>query len=168
MLDGSPVNGDEANIGNVENNDPVPSGGKTLKQALLMKKGCRKPLPHHQKPPKNSPNIRLSDHHHNNTLLTGSSVPRPAPQSGTHGPVCNQNLHHHVKQGAKKEASSTPRPQLSSEQLRNTKLVYLMKSVSKYRNIEVLFKPLHVHRKHQNIVFITSLQLVCDKSIRSK
>ncbi|XP_017290392.1 proline-rich nuclear receptor coactivator 1 [Kryptolebias marmoratus] len=96
MLDGTPANGDEAIIGDVENNNPVP-GGKATKQALLAKKGGRKPLLHHQKAPRNCPNVRLSDHNNNITLLSSSTA-----QPGTHGPVSNQNLHH-VKQGARKE-----------------------------------------------------------------
>lgn len=100
MLDGTPANGDEAMSGNVENNEPVPGGG-ALKQALLVKKAGRKPRLHHQKAPRSCPNIRLSDHN-NNPLLTASPAPRPAAQ--THGPIINQNLHH-VKAGAKKEAS---------------------------------------------------------------
>ncbi|KAM4712665.1 proline-rich nuclear receptor coactivator 1-like [Anableps anableps] len=106
MLDGSPANGDEANIGNVENNNPIPSC-KT-KQALL-KKGGRKPLLHHQKPQRHCPNIRLSDHNNNNTtsttILTASPGHRPSAQTAVHLPAGTQtvlNLHH-VKQGAKKE-----------------------------------------------------------------
>ncbi|XP_047243012.1 proline-rich nuclear receptor coactivator 1 [Girardinichthys multiradiatus] len=101
MLDGSPANGDEANIGNVENNNPIPSC--QTKQALL-KKGGRKPVLHHQKPPRHHPNIRLSDNNNNNSL-TASSVHRAAVQSAALLPAGNQtvlNLHH-VKQGAKKE-----------------------------------------------------------------
>ncbi|XP_044025137.1 proline-rich nuclear receptor coactivator 1 [Siniperca chuatsi] len=115
MLDGSPAHNDEANIGNVENNNPISlisssdgvnTGNKT-RQALL-KKGGRKlrsavPL-HHQKPPRNSPNIRLSDHNNNNTL-TASSANKPAAQPGTELPAGTQTALtlHQVKQGAKKE-----------------------------------------------------------------
>ncbi|XP_029984239.1 proline-rich nuclear receptor coactivator 1-like [Sphaeramia orbicularis] len=115
MLDGSPAHGDEASIGNVENNNPilisngdgVNTGNKT-RQALL-KKGGRKlrstaPL-HHQKPPKNSPNIniRLSDHNNNN--LPVSSANKPSAQPGTELPAGTQTALtlHHLKQGAKKE-----------------------------------------------------------------
>ncbi|PWA27703.1 hypothetical protein CCH79_00000636 [Gambusia affinis] len=105
MLDGSPANGDEANIGNVENNNPIPSC-KT-KQALL-KKGSRKPLLHHQKPPRHCPNIRLSDHNNNaasTAILTASSGHRHSAQSAAPLPTGTQTVLtlHHVKQGAKKE-----------------------------------------------------------------
>ncbi|XP_072218033.1 proline-rich nuclear receptor coactivator 1-like [Leuresthes tenuis] len=113
MLEGSPANGDEANVENnnpwslISGNERVNSGNKT-KQALL-KKGGRKmrtttaPLLHHQKPPRHCPNIRLSDH--NNNSLTASSAHRPAAQSGTQHPAGAQTLLtlHHVKQGAKRE-----------------------------------------------------------------
>nr|XP_046228778.1 proline-rich nuclear receptor coactivator 1 [Scatophagus argus] len=114
MLDGSTAHSDEANIGNVENNNPISlisssdgvnTGNKT-RQALL-KKGGRKlrsvaPL-HHQKPPRNGLNIRLSDH--NNNTLTASSANKPAAQPGTE-PSANAQTAlslHHLKQGAKKE-----------------------------------------------------------------
>ena len=114
MLHGSPAHGDEANIGNVENNNPISlipgsdgvnTGNNKTRQALL-KKGGRKlrstaPL-HHQKPPRNSPNIRLSDH--NNNTLAASSANRPAAQPGAEHPVGAQTLHH-LKQGAKKEVT---------------------------------------------------------------
>lgn len=115
MLDGTPAHGDEANIGNVENNNPTPliSGGDGLntgsktRQALL-KKGGRKlrsaaPL-HHQKPPRNGPGARLSDHNNNNTL-TASSANKPAGQTGSEVPAGAQTVLtlHHLKQGAKKE-----------------------------------------------------------------
>ncbi|XP_070706044.1 proline-rich nuclear receptor coactivator 1-like [Pempheris klunzingeri] len=111
MLDGSPAHSDEANIGNVENNNPLPliSSGDGGNKARL-KKGGRKlrstaPLQHHQKPPRNSPNIRLSDHNNNNTALTASSANKPAAQPGTELPVGAQTALslHHLKQGAKKE-----------------------------------------------------------------
>ncbi|XP_049445806.1 proline-rich nuclear receptor coactivator 1 [Epinephelus fuscoguttatus] len=114
MLDGSPTPSDEANIGNVENNNPIsliPSSdgvntGNKTRQALL-KKGGRKlrstaPL-HHLKPPRNSPNIRLSDH--NNNSLAAASAHKPAAQPGTEHPTGTQTVLtlHHLKQGAKKE-----------------------------------------------------------------
>ncbi|KAM4529469.1 proline-rich nuclear receptor coactivator 1 [Fundulus diaphanus] len=90
MLDGSPANGDEANIGNVENNNPMTPSGKA-KQALL-KKGGRKATRH-------NPNIRLSDHN-NNTTMAASPAHRAPAQTAAHQTV----LHlHHVRQGAKKE-----------------------------------------------------------------
>ncbi|XP_069581166.1 proline-rich nuclear receptor coactivator 1-like [Brachyistius frenatus] len=108
MLDGSAAR--EANIGNVENNNPVPLirvdvDGKPRQP--LRKKGGRKlaappPLHRHHKPPRNG---HLSDQHHNNnnnTLLTASSVNRPAAQPGTEPPAGPQTLHH-LKQGARKE-----------------------------------------------------------------
>lgn len=118
MLDGSPAQSDEANIGNVENNNPISlissgdglnTGNKT-RQALL-KKGGRKlrstaPL-HHQKPPRNGPNIRLSDHNNNNTL-TASSANKHAAQPGSELPAGTQTVLtlHHLKQGVKKEVTS--------------------------------------------------------------
>ncbi|XP_008287905.1 proline-rich nuclear receptor coactivator 1 [Stegastes partitus] len=111
MLDGSQAHSDEANIGNVENNNPIISssdGMNKTKQALL-KKGGRKlrttttaPL-HHHKPPRNCPNVRLSDH--NNNTLTASSVNKPAVQPGTEHPAGTQTVLtlHHLRQGAKKE-----------------------------------------------------------------
>lgn len=109
MLDGSLAHGDGANICNVENNNPIPSC-KT-KQALL-KKGGRKPLLHHQKPPRHCPNIRLSDHNNNTTsgssssaTLTGSAGHRASALSAGHLPAGHQSVLnlHHVKQGGKKE-----------------------------------------------------------------
>ncbi|XP_039981836.1 proline-rich nuclear receptor coactivator 1 [Xiphias gladius] len=115
MLDGSPAHSDEANIGNVENNNPVTlissndgvNTGNKARQALL-KKGGRKlrstaPL-QHQKPPRNSPNVRLSDHN-NNSPLTASSANRPAAQPGTELPAGTQTslTLHHLKQGPRKE-----------------------------------------------------------------
>ncbi|XP_026174899.1 proline-rich nuclear receptor coactivator 1-like [Mastacembelus armatus] len=114
MLDGSPAHSDEANIGNVENNNPVAlisssdglKTGSRTRQALL-KKGGRKLRStaqlHHQKSPKNIPNTRLSDH--NNNTLTAQSANKPAPQPGTEFPAGAQTLMtlHHLKQGAKKE-----------------------------------------------------------------
>ncbi|XP_023251389.1 proline-rich nuclear receptor coactivator 1-like isoform X2 [Seriola lalandi dorsalis] len=116
MLDGSPAHSDETNIGNVENNNPVTliSGsdglntGNKARQALL-KKGGRKlrsaaPLHQHQKPPRNGPNVRLSDHNNNNTL-TAPSANRPAAQPGTEFPAGTQTVLtlHHLNQGARKE-----------------------------------------------------------------
>lgn len=112
MLDGSPAHSDEANIGNVENNNPISliSSSDGVNKARL-KKGGRKlrstaPL-HHQKPPRNSPNIRLSDHNNNNTL-TASSANKPAALPGTELPAGTQTVLslHQLKQGAKKEVNS--------------------------------------------------------------
>uniref|UniRef100_UPI0037E93199 proline-rich nuclear receptor coactivator 1-like n=1 Tax=Semicossyphus pulcher TaxID=241346 RepID=UPI0037E93199 len=115
MLDGSSAHIDEANIGDVENNNPISrisgcdgvnSGNKT--RHALLKKGGRKlrstaPL-HHQKPPRHSPNIRLSDHNNNNTLTT-SSASKQAALPGTELPAGTQTVLtlHHLKEGAKKE-----------------------------------------------------------------
>ena len=123
MLDGS--RGDEANIGNVENNNPaaptpggdgVNTGGKA-RQALL-KKGGRKlrsaaPL-HHQKPPRSGPGVRLADHNNNNNnggggaAPTASSANRAAAQPGTELPAGTQTVLtlHHLRQGARREVSS--------------------------------------------------------------
>ncbi|XP_071323458.1 proline-rich nuclear receptor coactivator 1 [Trachinotus anak] len=103
MLHGSPAHGDEANIGNVENNNPatlLPGGdgqnsGNKARQALL-RKGGRKlrataPL-HHQKPPRSSPNTRLADH--NNNTQPGAELPAGSQTVLTL---------HHLKQGARKE-----------------------------------------------------------------
>lgn len=118
MLDGSPAQIEEAN-GNVENNKPISvipgsdglNAANKAKQALL-KKGGRKlrtaaPSLHHQKPPRNGPSIRLSDHNNNTTTLSASSVKKPAAQPGTELPAGTHTLQspHHVKQGAKKEVS---------------------------------------------------------------
>lgn len=115
MLDGSQARGDEANIGNVENNNPAAAGvgggegllaGGRSRQALL-KKGGRKlrataPL-HHQNPPRTGTNTRMPDHHHNTSTGSGTASPsavRPAAQPGTEAPNLNP---HPVKAGAKKE-----------------------------------------------------------------
>lgn len=113
MLDGSPARSDEANIGNVENNNPISlisssdeliMGTKTRQ----LKKGGRKlrstaPL-HQQKHPRNSTNILLSDHNNNNTL-TAPPANRPSAQPGTELQVGTENVLtlHQLKQGAKKE-----------------------------------------------------------------
>lgn len=117
MLDGSPNQNDNANIGNVENNNPISptsssdglNAGNKSRQTLLKKGGRRlrsSALLHHQKPPRNGPSIRLSDH--NNNPLTASSANKPAPQPGAELPVGTQTLltHHHLKHGAKKEVTS--------------------------------------------------------------
>ncbi|TDH00697.1 hypothetical protein EPR50_G00191410 [Perca flavescens] len=106
MLDGSPAHGDETNIGNVENNNPISlisSDGVNKTRQALLKKGGRKlrstaPL-HHQKPPRN---IRLSDHNNNNTTL---SATKPAAQPGTELPLGTQAVLtlHHLNQGPKTE-----------------------------------------------------------------
>ncbi|KAK5852610.1 hypothetical protein PBY51_006462 [Eleginops maclovinus] len=101
MLDGSP--NDE-----VENNNPISviSSGKdgvntgSKARQTLLKKGGKKlrsaaPL-HHQKPPKNNPNIRVTDHNNNNTLIA-LSANRAAAQPGTELSL------HPLRQGAKKE-----------------------------------------------------------------
>ncbi|XP_076612446.1 uncharacterized protein LOC143336275 [Chaetodon auriga] len=116
MLDGSPALGDEANIGNVENNNPISlisssdgvnAGNKT--RQTMLKKGGRKlrsttPL-HLQKPPRNNSNIRLCDHNNNNKTWTASPANKPAAQPGTELPAAPQPVLtlHHLKQGAKKE-----------------------------------------------------------------
>ncbi|XP_070781804.1 proline-rich nuclear receptor coactivator 1 [Enoplosus armatus] len=112
MLDESPAHSDEANIGNVENNNPISlisssDGVNNKTRQALLKKGGRKlrstAALHHQKPPRNCPNIRLSDH--NNNTLTASSANRPAAQPGTELPAGTQTALtlHQLKQGAKKE-----------------------------------------------------------------
>ncbi|KAI4800359.1 hypothetical protein KUCAC02_013303 [Chaenocephalus aceratus] len=102
MLDGS--QNDE-----VENNNPISvisSGkdgvntGSKVRQALLKKGGkkLRSAAPlHHQKPPKKSPNIRVTDHNNNNTLIA-LSANRAAAQPGAELTVL-----HPLRQGAKKE-----------------------------------------------------------------
>lgn len=110
MLDGSTAYGDEANIGNVENNNPISlisSSDVTNKtKQVLLKKGGRKlrnavPL-HHHKPPRNCPNSRLSDHHHNNNTLTASTGHRPTAQGGTEPGETVLTLHP-LKHGVRKE-----------------------------------------------------------------
>lgn len=115
MLDGTPAHGDEANIGNVENNHPTAliSGGDGLNAGggrTRLKKGGRKlrsaaPLLLHHKPPRNGPGVRLSDHNNNNNTLTASSVNKPAGQTGSEVPAGAQTVLslHHLKQGTKKE-----------------------------------------------------------------
>lgn len=121
MLDGSTAYGDEANIGNVENNNPISlisSSDVTNKtKQVLPKKGGRKlrnaaPL-HHHKPPRNCPNSRLSDHHHhsNNNTLTASTGHRPASQVGTEPGETVLTLHP-LKHGARKEVQITAALQL--------------------------------------------------------
>lgn len=120
MLDGSTAYGDEANIGNVENNNPISlisSSDVTNKtKQVLLKKGGRKlrnaaPL-HHHKPPRNCPNSRLSDHHHsNNNTLTSSTGHRPASQVGTEPGETVLTLHP-LKHGARKEVQITAALQL--------------------------------------------------------
>lgn len=122
MLDGSTAYGDEANIGNVENNNPISlisSSDVTNKtKQVLLKKGGRKlrnaaPL-HHHKPPRNCPNSRLSDHHHhhsNNNTLTASTGHRPASQVGTEPGETVLTLHP-LKHGARKEVQITAALQL--------------------------------------------------------
>ncbi|KAF3703157.1 Proline-rich nuclear receptor coactivator 1 Proline-rich protein 2 [Channa argus] len=114
MLDGSPVHSDEANVGNVENNNPamvissedgVNTGSKP-RQALLKKGGgkLRSATPlHHQKPPRNSPVICLSDH--NNNTVAPSSANKAATQPGTELSAGTQTVLtlHHLKHGVKKE-----------------------------------------------------------------
>ncbi|XP_034755286.1 proline-rich nuclear receptor coactivator 1 isoform X1 [Etheostoma cragini] len=102
MLDGSPAHGDDTNISNVENNNPISlisSDGVSKTRQALLKKGGRKQRstapPHHQKPPRNSPNIRLSDHHNNNNNTL--SAHRAAAQPDTEPPPGTQavlTLHH--------------------------------------------------------------------------
>ncbi|XP_040017057.2 uncharacterized protein LOC120808287 [Gasterosteus aculeatus] len=123
MLDGSPARCDEAHVGNVENNNPIslisgggdgPTAGNKKRQARLKKRGRKlrttAPL-HHQKPPRNGPSVRLSDHNNNNTTnnnhhhintLAALSANKPAGQPGTEQPLGTQNLHQ-LKHGAKKE-----------------------------------------------------------------
>ncbi|XP_028997582.1 proline-rich nuclear receptor coactivator 1 [Betta splendens] len=106
MLDGSAVRNDEANIGNVENNQPVSvpvtsgcdglNAGSKTRQALL-KKGGRKLL-HHRRAPRSGPVSCLSDHN-NNTLTAPAAQPgseRPAGPQGAPSP-------HRAKPGGRKE-----------------------------------------------------------------
>ncbi|XP_053301455.1 proline-rich nuclear receptor coactivator 1 [Pleuronectes platessa] len=103
MLDGSPALGDEANIGNVENNNPgkLISGcdggnaGNRARQALLKKGGRKLHLP--QKQPRNSPIILLSDRNNNNTV-TASSANRAAAQPESPAPSL-----HPLRPGARTE-----------------------------------------------------------------
>lgn len=107
MLDGSPEKNDEANIGNVENNNPMSpvAGGDGSNPAnktrtTLGKKGGRKLLLQ-QKPARSS----LCDH--NNNPLTSSSANKAAAQPGPELPVGSQTVLtlHHLKQAAKKDVS---------------------------------------------------------------
>ncbi|XP_030577954.1 proline-rich nuclear receptor coactivator 1-like [Archocentrus centrarchus] len=110
MLDGSTAHGDEANIGNVENNNPksLISGSDVTNKTkqVLMKKGGRKlrntAALHHHKPPRNCPSSRLSDHNNHNNTLTASAGHRPAAQSGTESGETVLTLHF-LKHGARKE-----------------------------------------------------------------
>lgn len=104
MLDGSSVHSGEANIGNVENNNPITGSdgvntGNKARPAVLKKGGKKlRPL-HHQKPPRNNLNIRLTDN--NNNSLTASSAAQPGSElpAGTETVL---NLRH-LKPGARKE-----------------------------------------------------------------
>ncbi|KAL6095532.1 pnrc1 [Pungitius sinensis] len=120
MLDGSPARCGEARRGNVENNDPTsmvsgggdgPTAGNKTRQARVKKRGRKlrtaAPL-HHQKPPRNGPSVRLSDHnnnnnnHHHANTLAALSANKAAGQPGTEQPLGTQTLHQ-LKHGAKKE-----------------------------------------------------------------
>ncbi|CAJ1077884.1 proline-rich nuclear receptor coactivator 1 [Xyrichtys novacula] len=112
MLDGYSAHIDEANIGNVENNNPVSllcgggsSDGVNPGHRARLKKGGRKLLHQQKLPKKNGPSLRLSDHNNNNNTVTVSSACRPAAQPGTELPAGTQAVLslHHLKQGAKKE-----------------------------------------------------------------
>ncbi|KAM3602375.1 uncharacterized protein V6R79_002956 [Siganus canaliculatus] len=116
MLDGS---SDEANIGNVENNNPmsVISCGDGVNKArqALAKKGGRKLHHQHQHPktPRSSSHsIRLSDHNNNNTSSSTSSSNNNNNSGGTATAPPGAELPagaqtvltlHQLKQGAKKE-----------------------------------------------------------------
>ncbi|XP_034555050.1 proline-rich nuclear receptor coactivator 1 [Notolabrus celidotus] len=111
MLDGYSAHIDEANIGNVENNNPIQliSGGSDgLNKPRLLKKGGRKLQ---QKPPRrSSPNLHLSDQNNNNTTTTTTTTGAVSPckqaaQPGTELPAGAQTVLtvHHLKQGTKKE-----------------------------------------------------------------
>lgn len=110
MLDGYSTQIDEANIGNVENNNPITliSGGGDGVNAgnkprhTVLKKGGRKLLHHQKAPRKNSPSLRLSDHNNNNTVAV-SSAGKPAAQSELPAGTQAVLTLHHLKQGAKKE-----------------------------------------------------------------
>ncbi|XP_034755287.1 proline-rich nuclear receptor coactivator 1 isoform X2 [Etheostoma cragini] len=115
MLDGSPAHGDDTNISNVENNNPISlisSDGVSKTRQALLKKGGRKQRstapPHHQKPPRNSPNIRLSDHHNNNnnTLSAHRAAAQPdtEPPPGTQAVLTLHHLNHN--HGPKTELKS--------------------------------------------------------------
>lgn len=108
MLDGYSTQIDEANIGNVENNNPITlisgdgvNAGNKPRHAVL-KKGGRKLLHHQKAPRKNSPSLRLSDHNNNNTVAV-SSAGKPAAQSELPAGTQAVLTLHHLKQGAKKE-----------------------------------------------------------------
>lgn len=109
MLDEAQANGDEGNIGNVENNNPRSplSGGDGLnlgnkaKQALLKKGGKKLRSPHHHKALRGGPGIRLADHNNNNNTL---AVPT-GNRLGSEIPAGSQSILtlHHLNQGLKKE-----------------------------------------------------------------
>lgn len=115
MLNGSPTQSDEANIGNVENNNPISliSGRDGLNNAKPLKKGGRKlrstAPPHHHKPPRSGSAIRPFDHNNNNNnTSTASAANKPAARLGTEVPAGAQTVLslHHLKPGVKKEVTS--------------------------------------------------------------
>lgn len=111
MLDGHSTHIDEANIGNVENNNPITlisGSGDGVNSAnkqrhTVLKKGGRKLLHHQKAPRKNSPNLRLSDH--NNNTVAVSSAGKPAAQAELAAGTQAVLTLHHLKQGAKKEVT---------------------------------------------------------------
>lgn len=112
MLDEAQANGDEGNIGNVENNNPrsplacgdgLNLGNKAI-QALLKKGGKKLRSPHHHKAPRGGPGIRLADHNNNNNTL---AFPTSNRQLGSELPAGTQSILtlHHLNQGLKKEVN---------------------------------------------------------------
>uniref|UniRef100_A0A8D3A209 Proline-rich nuclear receptor coactivator 1 n=1 Tax=Scophthalmus maximus TaxID=52904 RepID=A0A8D3A209_SCOMX len=95
MLHGSPARRDEANVGDVENNNPATlissrDGLNKARQALL-KRGGRKlratattaAALRQQKAPRNGPGIRLSDLNNNNNNTTNTLAASPANKAAT-------------------------------------------------------------------------------------
>lgn len=111
MLDDAQANGDEGNIGNVENNNPqsplsVGDGlnlGNKARQALLKKGGKKLRSPHPQKAPRGGQGARLADHNNNNTLAVTTGHRQPASElpAGTQAVLTL----HHLNQGLKKEVN---------------------------------------------------------------
>lgn len=113
MLDEAQTNGDEGNIGNVENNNPRSplSGGDGLnmgskaRQSLLKKGGKKLRSPHHHKAARGGPGIRLADHNNNNNNTL--AVPTGNRQHGSELTAGTQSILtlHHLNQGLKKEVN---------------------------------------------------------------
>ncbi|XP_029351896.1 proline-rich nuclear receptor coactivator 2-like [Echeneis naucrates] len=95
MLDGSPAQSRETDIGNVENNNPatsVRSGAGPNYKPRLLKRGGRKLR-----------TGRLLDLNNNNTPPAPDGTPAAQPGTGTPSGPQTGRTHRHLKQGPRKE-----------------------------------------------------------------